>query len=154
MEHMKKYLVYGDEVYAIRTTCLKILRILHSLEARIESYSEISQEDFSSVVIFNDRRIAIYSAGSASSELREALSFADNNNCDVLITTVRKGIHYNTVLPDPETDKEREWREFDTTVDNPENELKRQNEIAWNVICNLMVCNANQCSDCTLWSNT
>lgn len=133
---MKKYLIYGDEVSYIRSTCSKILSILRTLDARIEYYSEIFEEDFCAVVIFNDLRIAMYSDGTASYQLGNALKFAEDKECNILIASVRKGTHYNTVLPDPNTDDPREWYEF-LTSENIEDYQICQNKILWDVLLKL-----------------
>ena len=56
--------------------------------------------------------------------------------CDILIVSVKKGTHYNTVLPDPYMDEKGEWPEFDES-ENIEDCRMRQTEILWDVLWSL-----------------
>ncbi len=66
---------------------------------KLENPADNWFNDFKAKGCFNNKVIAIYSPGDEKEHLREAISFAQTNPCcDILIATVRKGIHYSQPL--------------------------------------------------------
>lgn len=102
---MKIILIYGEENAGKTTTCRKILDWLNSYgwnQQKYQSFDKPSADwygDFCVKGIFNGKTIAIYSAGDERAHLRAALIYANEPPiCDILIATVRKGIHYTAPL--------------------------------------------------------
>lgn len=102
---MKIFLIYGEKDAGKTTTCQKILDWLNASgwsqisHAKIEDPADNWFNDFKVRGIYKDQNIAIYSPGDDYAHICEALSFGlQSPCCDVLIATVRKGIHYNKPL--------------------------------------------------------
>lgn len=98
---MKIILIYGEENAGKTTTCRKIFDWLNSHgwnQQKYQSFDKPSADwygDFCVKGIFNGKTVSIYSAGDERAHLRAALIFAHESPCsDILIATVRKGIHY------------------------------------------------------------
>ncbi len=98
---MKIFLIYGEKDAGKTTTCQKILDWLNFKGWNQQAYQSFDKPsadwygDFCVKGTFHDKAIAIYSAGDEKAHLSEALSFAHESPCcDILIATVRKGIHY------------------------------------------------------------
>ena len=112
------------------------MKILHTLDAQVLLYSEMFDEDFKAVVRYAGKRIAIYSPGDECGHLKEAIQFGNDKDCDCLIAAVRKGTHYNTVLPEPAEDNRPDWIELDISEDLSDKILK-VNEVALEIIVKL-----------------
>ena len=133
---MRLILIYGEQGAGKTTACVKIMKILHTLDAQVLLYSEMFDEDFKAVVRYAGKRIAIYSPGDECAHLKEAIQFGDDNQCDCLIAAVRKGTHYNTVLPEPTDDDRPDWIELDAS-DSLDDKILKQNEVVLEIIVKL-----------------
>lgn len=106
---MKRYLIYGDSETGKSTCCRKLLGILHILGPDSEQYEYIDWWDFKTVITISSVKIAIYSAGDDKWHLSAALDYAIQNQCDVLVATVRKGIQYKSALNGLVEGTDYEW---------------------------------------------
>lgn len=102
---MEIYLIYGEENVGKTTTCRKILDWLDAHNWKQITYGSIENPaegwigDFKAKGVINDKTVAVYSPGDDCGHIREAISFGLQLPCsDILIATVRKGIHYHKPL--------------------------------------------------------
>lgn len=102
---MKILLIYGEENAGKTTTCQKILDWLNARGWNQLSYEKIEDpadgwfDDFKVKGTFNGKTIAIYSPGDDRGHVRNAISFShESPACDILVATIRKGIHYTQPL--------------------------------------------------------
>lgn len=111
---MKLILIYGEKDAGKTTTCIRLLRSLIALGGVVKFYDTFDWEnDFRAIIEFQHRRVGIYSPGDERGHLRDALSFGTDNNCDILVATVRKGIAYNAPLRETDVANSVEWIELD-----------------------------------------
>ncbi|WP_300910254.1 hypothetical protein [Muribaculum intestinale] len=107
---MKIYLIYGEKDAGKTTTCNKLLKCILSLGGTLKSYDTFDwAEDFKSVAEFEGKRIGIYSPGDERGHLSGAITLGVDNNCDILVATVRKGIAYNAPLQKMGEENPEKW---------------------------------------------
>lgn len=107
---MKLLIVYGENDSGKTTSCVKLLKCLIALGGTVKSYDTFDwPDDFKSLLEFRHKRIGIYSPGDERGHLTEAIAFGKNNNCDILVATVRKGIAYNAPLQNIGANNSGEW---------------------------------------------
>ena len=100
---MKIVLIWGVEGSGKTTTCRKLLKTLLSLGGDSVSYEVFFYDgnisnDFKSLLLLDNKKIAIYSAGDEKGHIRNAVKFGEGNACDVLIGTWRHKVHFNEPL--------------------------------------------------------
>ena len=107
---MKIFLIYGEKDAGKTTACQKLLKCILSLGGKLKSYDTFTWDnDFKSVTEFESKRIGIYSPGDDRGHLRDAITFATDNNFDILVATVRKHIAYNEPLKEIDEGNSYEW---------------------------------------------
>lgn len=107
---MKIYLIYGEKDAGKTTTCHKLLKCLLSLGGVLKFHETFAWEnDFKSITEFEGKRIVIYSPGDDCGHLRDAIAFGTDNNFDILVATVRKGIAYSATLKEMDGSNSVEW---------------------------------------------
>lgn len=101
---MKILLIYAGINAGKTTACHLLLNDLKALGATwilcegIEGRPFAQADDFQALLMHGDRIVGIYSAGDGKEYVAAAIDFGLQNKCDYLISTVRKGIHYNAPL--------------------------------------------------------
>lgn len=107
---MKIYLIYGEKDAGKTTACQKLLRCILSLGGSLKFYEAfVWENDFKCITEFESKRIGIYSPGDDRGHLRDAITFATDNNFDILVATVRKHIAYNEPLKEIDNGNSYEW---------------------------------------------
>lgn len=142
---MKIILIYGEKDAGKTTTCRRIHDWLKAQGWNQSSYAKIENpadgwfNDFKVKGVHKKKTIAIYSPGDDCGHVREALSFAQElPSCDVLIATIRKGIHYTQPLAAVANSPQHTIISFTLAKGTTISEKSQfEDELANQIICNL-----------------
>lgn len=125
--------IYGEEGVGKSTVCLKFLKCLLALNAKVNTYNTFEWGDFKAMLTLADTRIAIYSAGDEKGHLMDAIDFGREVCCDYLICCERKNIHWREVIEGLNENELHNCITLENAIDPNEREIK-QNELVVNLL--------------------
>lgn len=135
-------IIYGEEGVGKSTVCLKFLKCLLALNAKMNTYNTFEWGDFKAMLTLADTRIAIYSAGDEKGHLMDAIDFGRELNCDYLICCERKNIHWKVAIEGLTENETYDWITLKSFDDSNEREIS-QNHLVFYLL-NLILNNAEK----------
>lgn len=107
---MNVILIYGEQDVGKTSVCNQLKERILSCGGVLENFTAFNWlNDFKSLIFWQNQQIAIYSPGDEKGHLVDAIAFGEDNKCDTLVATVRKGIAYNDPLSNVSENNTIEW---------------------------------------------
>ncbi|MDE5744229.1 MAG: hypothetical protein K2H84_01045 [Paramuribaculum sp.] len=130
---MKRFIIWGESDAGKTTTCIRMYNVLKSMGATVLYYEIVPEYDFKAVLMLNNTKICIYSAGDAKGHLIEAIQFGANYVCDILIGVISYYKHHNEALGEFREGEDFEWRTLTKFEDIVEKDFA-ENKLVMNLL--------------------